>query len=339
MRPSSVSSFSSFFSSSVRGVSGGGACGNVARASVLASLMFLFPSSASAYCTLHTCKDVTQSQAEASKGKLEPKLCERNENRCIIEGEELFWRSPCLSYGVSALNTSVLGLTPDEFDALVEDAFKVWRWVECPGGGNPRFEVSSVGVVDSNGNFFCEDEPMANISVWSLVTRWPREPSALGYTSSTHNKRNGEIFDADVELNLNKIKAEYPGNYATVLGRIAVHEAGHYLGLGHTNDMRAVMYDSYNSYDLLTKELNQDDIEGICKLYPPGGELNCSEPGYVEAALNQQACTDAALANDEADETVGCSIKRVGESGVRKVGLLGFALFLMGVVARRKRLY
>lgn len=296
-----------------------------------------FPRSASAYCTLHTCKDVSQAQADASEGRLEPKVCER-EDRCIVEGEELFWRSPCLSYGVSALSTSVLGLTPDEFDALVEDAFKVWRWVECPGGGNPRFEVASVGVVDSNGNFFCDDEPMANMSVWSLVTRWSRETSALGYTSSTHNRRNGEIFDADVELNLNKIKAEYPGNYPTVLGRIAVHEAGHYLGLGHSSDMRAVMYDSYNSYDLLTKELTQDDIDGICKLYPPGGKLTCSEPGYVEAALNQQACTEAALADDDVAESAGCSVQRRDEPGARKAWLVGFALVLMGGVVRRKRL-
>jgi hypothetical protein len=309
---------------------------------LLAGSTFVFSmglaGAAEAYCTLHTCQDVSQAEVDASEDEnLEPKQCER-EDTCIVEGKELFWDSPCLSFGVSATNTSVLGLTADEFLAIIEDAYKVWEGVECPDGGNPGFKVGSVGVVDVNGNFFCEPEPLANISVWSLVNRWQRDPSALGYTSSTHNKRDGEVFDADVELNLNKIERDHQGSYAIVLGRIAVHEAGHYLGLAHSSDADAVMYESYNAFELLTKELSQDDIEGICELYPPNLKLECSEPGYVEAGLNQAACEEAAAEADEEQEQVsGCSVEPI--AGRQQTHWLSIAalLGLVGLVGRRKR--
>lgn len=291
---------------------------------------------ASAFCTLHSCQDVSPAQAEADKS-LVPKTCER-EDSCIVEGHELFWGAQCLSFGVSALNTSVLGLTPDEFHDIVADAYRVWEEVDCPGGGHPGFQVGSVGIVEESGNFFCESEPQANVSIWSLVTRWKRDPAALGYTSSTHNKRDGEIFDADVELNLNKIEHEHRGNYVTVLKRIAVHEAGHYLGLAHSNVGNAVMDESYNAVDLLTKELSQDDIDGICKLYPPE-KLECSMPGYVEAGLNQEACDDAAAEASKPDDVAGCSVRGAGRSDHSSRSLLSSvaATALALALARKRR--
>jgi hypothetical protein len=211
---------------------------------------------------------------------------------------------------VSGLNTKSLGLTAQEFDAIVADSFKVWEGVKCSNGKHPGLNVQTVGVVDSNGDFFCEDEPRANLSVWSLVTRWERSGNALGYTSSTHNRKDGEVFDADVELNLNKIANDNtsPEDYAVVLGKIVTHEAGHFLGLAHSLDEEAVMFASYDTFDLFTRELNQDDIDGICALYPPDDALECSEPGYVDAALNQEACDEAALAEDSTQEGSGCSV-------------------------------
>jgi hypothetical protein len=300
-------------------------------------LVMAVPRSAQAYCTLHTCQDVSQAQADQSMGRLEPKECEREES-CIVEGYGLFWDSPCLSFGVSSLNTSALGLTPDEFHDIIADAYKMWEGVECPGGGNPGFHVNSVGVVQNNGNFFCEAEPEANVSIWSLVNRWTRASDALGYTSSVHNKNDGEIFDADVELNLKKIEREHEGNYAIVLGRIAVHEAGHYLGLAHSRNRDAVMYDSYGTYELLTRELTQDDIDGICELYPPKKDaLQCSQPGYVEAGLDQVACEEFDRGSGTEEAASACSIQAVGGRGGSP--WLSAALFaaLFCVAAGRKR--
>lgn len=248
---------------------------------------------AEAFCVLRTCND---EQCQQSNG-------------CIVEGHPLYWDSKCLTYGVSAVNTAALNLTPDEFQDIVEDAFKVWENVDCGGGERPGFSARSVGIVESNGNFFCEAEPFANLSVWSLVTRWERPSNALGYASTMYNRRNGEIFDADVDLNVNKVKTDYrndPTVYPIVLGRIIVHEAGHFLGLAHTPDQEAVMYANYSPLDLFTRELTQNDIDGICALYPPDDGLECGQPGYVPAALSQQACDEAT--SDQSNGGASCSM-------------------------------
>lgn len=307
-----------------------GVVGAVFTASSLASV------SADAYCALYTCKDVSVADAKESLN-LEPYTCERT-NGCISEGHQLFWDSKCLTFGVSGLNTRSLGLTPEEFDDIIVDSFKVWENVDCGGGKSPGLKVQSVGVVDSNGDFFCEEEPRANLSVWSLVTRWDRSSDALGFTSSTHNRKDGEVFDADVELNLNKIANDSisPADYAIMLGKIATHEAGHFLGLAHSQDQEAVMFARYDTDDLFNRELNQDDIDGICALYPPDDDLKCSKPGYVAAGLNQEACDEAALERSSSGQDVGCSLVRVrGHNDRTSWSLVAMALAAV-LVARRR---
>jgi hypothetical protein len=292
-------------------------------------------SPARAYCLLHTCKDISEADAALSMS-LEPYTCERADG-CISEGHQLYWDSNCLTFGVSPLNTAALGMEPEEFRDIVEDAFKVWEGVDCGGGKHPGLSVVGVGLVDANGGYFCEAEPYANLSVWSLITRWDRPGNALGYTSSTHNRKNGEVFDADVELNLNKIRLDHentPADYPIVVGRIAVHEAGHFLGLAHSEDQEAVMYASYDSNDLFTREVNQDDIDGICALYPPKN-VECSEPGYVEAALDAEACEAAAAANDS-DEQSGCTVSPRGATHATW-GWLAAPLVIGSAMARRRR--
>lgn len=295
--------------------------------------------SAHAYCALYTCKDITEEEADTTLG-VEPYTCERTDG-CISEGHQLFWDSKCLTFGVSALNVKSLGLTAKEFEDIIVDSFKVWEGVECSNGKNPGLKVQTVGVVDSNGDFFCEEEPRANLSVWSLVTRWDRSANALGYTSSTHNRKDGEVFDADVELNLNKIASDNtsPEDYAVVLGKIATHEAGHFLGLAHSGDEEAVMFASYDTFDLFTRELNQDDIDGICALYPPDDDLSCSEPGYVAAALDQEACDAAALADDDSEQASGCSVgsRAAGQNSLNLGWLVTTVAFGAAVAARRRR--
>jgi MYXO-CTERM domain-containing protein len=237
-----------------------------------------------AYCRARSCQD------DLSAGK----ICERDADSCIIEGDELYWGAPCLSFGVAKGQASAVGLTDREFEAIVEEAFDRWKSVDCGDGDGPGFEVQSVGAVSVDEVYYCPETSL-NLSVWLLNEDWQDDSAILGFTHSTYAEDDAEVFDADVELNLERVMNELAGERTEeVLLSIVMHEAGHFLGLAHSDDERAVMAGSYSPRDLVGRPLTADDIEGVCEIFPPeDGPKQCSEPGVSEAALDWEACAEA----------------------------------------------
>lgn len=290
----------------------------------LTSLLFVLGLAiqAHAFCRQNACRDNPETG----------RLCGRDEVGCINEGVTLYYSTPCLSFGVARGAGAVLEFSDQEFEAIVSEAFRAWKSVDCGGGQPPGFEVQSVGTIDVDGNFFCESEVGANLSVWTSVSQWTYKRDALGYTSSMYAIETGEVFDADVELNLEKVRAEFPKErWRQVLLSVMTHEAGHFLGIGHSTDSRAVMAGAYSDFDLLNRRLTDDDVQAICTIYPPAA-LQCGEPSYSQAALDEQACEELARARGE--DAAGCSVHAV-RSGSSSTWMWGIAALGLCWVRRR----
>jgi hypothetical protein len=273
----------------------------VARFSLpaLGAALLSWPSSAWAYCRQTTCER-DDCAVDIGTG-------------CVSEGDPLFYDVACLSYAIDKGSAEPLGVSDVEMNGIVMEAFRNWQSVDCPGGGHPSFEIESLGAVDAGGIFFCDEETL-NVSVWTLDSNWSYESSSLGYTTSTFVVDSGEIFDADVELNMQRIQSLVPsgGSIWDALLSVATHEAGHFLGLAHSNDRNAVMAASYQN--LRPRPLTQDDIAGICELYPPmDGTLECSAASYSQAGVDAQACDDAMSGGSGSDAS--CSLGRPGHAG------------------------
>lgn len=286
-----------------------------AKATVLAlaAASVLVPATASAFCRQKTC---------------DAKDCLVDSDGCIAEGDDLFYDVPCLSFAIDEGSAEPLGLSDQEMEEIVAEAFEAWRGVECPQGGHPGFAAASVGIVPAEGIFFCEEETL-NVGVWTFDPAWDHRSSSLGYTTSTYVVGTGEVYDADVELNLRRIAniADSQDIREAVLS-VATHEAGHVLGLAHSDERTAVMAESYS--DLTARPLTTDDIAGICELYPPDGVLECSAPGVSEAAFDEDACIDAQ--REDASSTPRCSF-----SARRSSPPVGLSLLLFGCWLARKR--
>jgi hypothetical protein len=110
------------------------------------------------------------------------------------------------------------------------------------------------------------------------------DPDALAMTLLFVDPTDGEIYDADIELNAGAGKFTHcdescdPGKVD--LRNTLQHETGHYLGLGHSGADGATMapYTATAATDKIT--LETDDERGYCALQMPEPDDQCDAPVY-----------------------------------------------------------
>lgn len=213
--------------------------------------------------------------------------------QCSNQGVQLSRKNGCFTYGVARGAGFPLGLSDAEVEAIIARAFRKWASADCDGRP-PGIVVRTVGVVDATAPFTC-GVPSLNLDTWFVTpltnsnAEMPTNALVAGATVPKFLEATGEIIDADVRLNESFWGAlRKDPTFLGLLATTAVHEAGHVLGLAHSQDKAALMF---RSYEVTTdRPLAADDVAAICTLYPPVESVTCSEPGVTEAALNQAAC-------------------------------------------------
>jgi hypothetical protein len=111
----------------------------------------------------------------------------------------------------------------------------------------------------------------------------------IALTTTSYRVSTGEILDADMELNAWEPTAgsgyyftcvNPPASTCTSSGQAGcirtdventvTHEAGHFLGLAHATMLDATMYAGAVAGETSKRTLAQDDVDGICSIYPAG---------------------------------------------------------------------
>jgi hypothetical protein len=152
----------------------------------------------------------------------------------------------------------------------------------------PSFELANLGPVACDRHEYNDQQNSyggnANIIVfrddeWAAT----KDPHTLALTTVTYNRNTGEIYDADIEVNSHvqfatmrsiSTSLRVPNN-SYDLQSILTHEAGHFLGLAHSNASCSPSGDCptmdamYRTGSDDFRTLDKDDIEGICAIYPP----------------------------------------------------------------------
>jgi hypothetical protein len=157
-------------------------------------------------------------------------------------------------------------------------SFAKWGAVTCFDAGSsdtPAVSFQDLGPTDA-GYASCEAGPCgytANTAPHVIIFRdadWPyNDPSnTLALTTVTFGEDTGHIYAADMEINTfeHQISTTTPlPSSAYSLEAIATHEAGHFIGMAHSQIDTAVMYAHYQP-DAVS--LTADDIDGVCAIYP-----------------------------------------------------------------------
>jgi len=287
-------------------------------ASSLALTVALVGRSASAYCYTSTCKEVG-----ICDGAAEP------DGEC----RPLRWRTGCTGFTVQEDGSQKLDLDLGTVGDVMERAFAAWAEADC-GGAPPGFVVTAMGSVTCEAAEYNKDAGNTNVLVFR-DGEWPNPDTGhnIALTTTTFDPETGELLDADIEVNSSTYNLTTSDTSVDFdLLSVLTHEAGHFLGMGHSSLPEATMYATYEGSTLDLRTLDGDDVAGICTLYPPKNmpDQGCNplqRHGFSPYCHDDQPEGSCAVAGGLA----GPSSEVTGPAWL---GVLGLAAALRRVMAR-----
>jgi hypothetical protein len=271
---------------------------------------------------------------------------------------DVYWKNLCVGYSVQKGASGQVTL--DQATAAAAGAFAAWSQATCDAGGSPSITAVDEGPVDCSLVEYDANGPNQHVIVFR-DDGWPYADSSntLGLTTVTYDATNGEIFDADIEINSHDYTLVASGPVpagAYDLQTVLTHEAGHFLGLAHSADKTAMMYAHYQPGLGALGALPPDDVEGICSIYPPGGERSTSAGDIQADACDptprhgfSTSCAGASTADAGVDPGAGdggtadapsSSACSFGTAPDRSLGFAGafFSAVSLAALRRRRRL-
>jgi len=211
----------------------------------------------------------------------------------------LRWFEPRMSYVLDSQESQDISF--DVAESQINESFQTWGQLTCENVSTP-YDFTYDGVVTGRTIGFDSDarENNENLVLWvQSANQWVHPPSVLALTSLTYDTGNGEIVDADIEINDAGFVFSADGAAGKIdLRNTIVHEVGHILGLDHSLSLAATMYDKAPPGETKKRDLEADDIDGFCALYGPnkfpipskGDNIvksgsGCAVPGEPEEGL------------------------------------------------------
>ena len=223
-------------------------------------------------------------------------------SRVPPQGPSLFWLQRDIP--IMANNKGSERIV-DGRDIRAEAAsLQTWSQVSCSD-----IQLRDVGLTESRvaGYNWHDPEDNQNLIVWrsghgDALDDWDHEIGSIGVTTTTYNSRTGEILDADIELNdvSYNFSACTPPEAGCIVSydvqNTITHELGHVLGLDHpptsqAGASEATMYYSAPRGETKKRDLEADDEEGLCFIYPAGAATghcyNLQAAEYAEPDFQQ----------------------------------------------------
>jgi len=239
-------------------------------------------------------------------------------------GPSLVWQSRKVPWVLGAAATAGIA-TADAAAAEIRTGFDTWSRQACSD-----LELELAEVRDDVEAGFVKGGPNTNAVVF-VQTGWLYDPTVIAVTTSAFDTRTGELFDSDIELNdahFHFVIAEdgcRKMEGAMDLRNTVTHEVGHLIGLDHPPAQArfedATMFASAPSCEVQKQTLAEDDIQGLCDIYPLGEATHqCFSPDGPSFLV---------VAHDDG---FGCRHTRTTNGGW---GWLG-ALLLLSAASRRR---
>jgi hypothetical protein len=245
---------------------------------------------------------------------------------------EIAWPSACVTYHLHREGLS--GVPFAQVEADIQASFEPWNE---PGCGN--LTLTYGGTTDEDRVEFDLSCDNVNTVVFREES-WDYLPGTVALTTVLFGLETGTIYDADMEINAVDfdwaVGVDQTPNHLADLRNTITHEAGHFLGLDHTNVGGATMEASAGLGETLKRDLAQDDIDGLCAIYPsPAQDQTCRGAPVGPYLVAERVCEDPQLGSGEgttrSEDGCACAV------GAGQRGAWGLAGILMGALALLRR--
>lgn len=183
------------------------------------------------------------------------------------QGDALYWEHYPIPFYIHRAVPSHLAAEPTYL--AIRQSFQAWAEPECTC---LRFEDK--GLTDDTQLGYNQKEPSKNQNIVIFVMQsWKHASNAVAVTSTTFNEKNGEIVGYDIEINavnfLFSLDAmPIHGSPTMDIQNTITHEIGHVIGLDHSNVGDSTMFASGPVGETKKRTLHQDDLDGLCDIYP-----------------------------------------------------------------------
>jgi hypothetical protein len=269
--------------------------------------------------------------------------------RCTTEGVPLLWRNRCVGYNIDARGSRQV--SPNRLAEVVARSFTRWTSASCAGvetkdGARTSIDVRDLGPVTCNKVGTALSGPNTNVIVfrddeWLEKDGGRRDSEKLAVTTVRFDPETGEIFGADMEVNTfdHVMVTEAPAPKEWDLASVMTHEAGHFLGMGHSGERQAVMFTPFDQGRVSARELFADDVTGICEVYRPDGSRAVLEGSITEGGACDPVPRGGLQRDCEATpEPAGCGVSPSIPAVNRRLGeVFAVALFATAALRMRRR--
>jgi len=259
-------------------------------------------------------------------------------DNCAGTGVGLKWQRSCMSFTMRQRARPAPSF--EDIRDVADLSFVSWMQVSCESGPVGLGVAQTEQLGECAEPEYNQRAPNANTIIF--VDDWSaRElpPDAFGLTLVWHNPDDGEIYDADMQINETLGELELCGAVCPEgrvdLQNVITHEAGHFFGLGHSNVRTATMSARASVGEISKRDLSDDDRAGLCAIYGGSPRQRCESSDFMPDNGFSPHCWSGE------DQTVGrrglCSASAPGRhpSGGWP-GLTAVATLLAVLVRRRK---